>query len=187
MLSFYLTLIDGENDRKMFEKIYYVYRKQMYTVALTVLKNQDDAEDTVHDVFCNIAEKHIYILNKIKNDDDIRNYLLKATKNTAINLSKKKALNEKYKEDIVNSKIEKIYSDEEFWEQLCRESTYQTLVNAIRSLDERYSEVLYLHYILDLSVSDVSKTLGRNLQTVKKQIVRGKTLLIESLGNSEVF
>ena len=45
MLVFYLNMLVDENDRNLFEHIYYAYRKQMFTVALSVLGNEDDAED----------------------------------------------------------------------------------------------------------------------------------------------
>ncbi len=51
MLTFYLTLIDNKDDRKLLEGIYYAYRKQMYSVALSVLRNEYVAEDFVHDIF----------------------------------------------------------------------------------------------------------------------------------------
>ena len=85
MLAFYLSLIDNDNDRKLFERIYYAHRKQMLTLAFAILENEDDAEDLVHDVFCNIAEKYMQSLKNIKNEQDMKNYLLKATKNSALN------------------------------------------------------------------------------------------------------
>ena len=57
----------------------------MLTLAFAILENEDDAEDLVHDVFCNIAEKYMQSLKNIKNEQDMKNYLLKATKNSALN------------------------------------------------------------------------------------------------------
>ncbi|MBQ2842063.1 MAG: hypothetical protein IJE72_03410 [Clostridia bacterium] len=65
MLVFYLSFIDNDNDRKLFERIYYAHRKQMFTLAFAILENEDDAEDLVHDVFCNIAEKYMQSLQSI--------------------------------------------------------------------------------------------------------------------------
>ena len=49
----------------------------------TVLKNDSDAEDIVHDVFLRIATKYMAKISTIENETDLRNYLLKATKNAA--------------------------------------------------------------------------------------------------------
>lgn len=187
MLSFYLTLIDNENDKMLFEKLYYAYSKQMFYVALSVLKNEADAEDAIHDVFCSIAEKHIHILQTIKCEADVRNYLLKATKNTAINILKKQRSTEDYVEDITFSDVERIYTDDEFFDLVCEELEYEKLLAAIRNLGEKYYEVLYLHYVIGLSATQMAKALSRSLDTVKKQIVRARAKLIENLEGSEVL
>ncbi len=186
MLAFYLSLIDDADDRALFENIYYSHRKQMMTVALSVLNNEYDAEDAVHDVFCIIAEKHIHILHNIKDERDIKNYLLKAIKNTALNFKRKESSDARLKEKIIYFNDETVLSDDKFLEFICGDISYRKLVDSIKSLDPKYSEVLYFHYILELKTDEISDLLGRNAQTVKKQISRGKSLLIEKLGTSEV-
>ncbi len=66
MLLIYMSFIDDESHRRLFEEIYLSYRKQMFLVARTVLKNDSDAEDIVHDVFLRIAEdcKEVYGKNQ---------------------------------------------------------------------------------------------------------------------------
>lgn len=84
MLLIYMSFIDDESHRRLFEEIYLSYRKQMFLVARTVLKNDSDAEDIVHDVFLRIAKKYMAKISTIENETDLRNYLLKATKNAAL-------------------------------------------------------------------------------------------------------
>ena len=57
-------------------------------MANSILKNTDDAEDAVSTVFLKIATKNWDIVNSINNKTDLRNYLLKATKNTSLNMIK---------------------------------------------------------------------------------------------------
>lgn len=181
MLAFYLSLIDNENDRKLFEKIYYSHRKQMLTLALSILENEDDAEDLVHDVFCAIAEKHMETLQNIKNEQDMKNYLLKATKNSALNKKRdtKHHISLHESETILNK--EEDLNDNSFLDSICDKLTYQELIGAIRSLDKKYEEVLYLHFVIELPVPEVADYLNKNIHTVKKQLVRGKMLLLKKL------
>ena len=79
MLLIYMSFIDDESHRRLFEEIYLSYRKQMFLVARTVLKNDSDAEDIVHDVFLRIAKKYMAKISTIENETDLRNYLLKAS------------------------------------------------------------------------------------------------------------
>lgn len=84
MLALYMSFIDDESHRRLFEKIYIEYRDPMFFMARSVLGNDSDAEDIVHDVFLKIAKKHMARISRIKNDTDLRNYLLTATKHTAL-------------------------------------------------------------------------------------------------------
>lgn len=57
MLALYMSFIDDESHRRLFEKIYIEYRGPMFFMARSVLGNDSDAEDIVHDVFLKIAKK----------------------------------------------------------------------------------------------------------------------------------
>lgn len=85
MLALYLAYLDDESDKKLFEEIYLSHRKQMVILAITILGSEDDAQDAVGDVFLRIAQKNWDTVKQIKDNTDLRNYLLKATKNTALN------------------------------------------------------------------------------------------------------
>lgn len=180
MLAFYLSLIDNDNDRKLFERIYYAHRKQMFTLAFAILENEDDAEDLVHDVFCNIAEKYMQSLQNIKNEQDMKNYLLKATKNSALNKKRdtKPHMSLHESEYMLNKDD---LNDNEFLDMVCNNISYQEILKAIRSLDKKYEDVLYLHFVIGMTVPEVAEHLERNKQTVKKQLLRGKILLLEKL------
>lgn len=83
MLAIYLSLIDDEDDREKFEILYYTYRKRMAYVANSVLHNEHDAEDAVHDTFIKLANNMKSIGDP--DSDQTLSYVLKAVKNTAIN------------------------------------------------------------------------------------------------------
>ncbi|MBQ2775611.1 MAG: sigma-70 family RNA polymerase sigma factor [Clostridia bacterium] len=181
MLALYLSLIGNEVYQRLFERVYFSHRKQMVTLAMSILESREDAEDAVHDVFYVIAKKHLRVLQTITNEQDMKNYLLKATKNRALNMKRDR---KKYvllqDNDIVLSKEEDL-NDSSFLDAICDKMTYQELVDAIRSLDGKYEEVLYLHFVLEMSVPEVAELLYRNIHTVKKQLVRGKSMLIDRL------
>lgn len=177
MLSFYLTAIADVDEKITFEKIYYNYRKQMIYVALSILENNNDAEDAVHTVFCKIAEKHMKTVKNINNEQDLRSYLLKAVKNTALNMKRdsKNTVSLEEIDDVADG------DDNDFLDEICSKAMYSELLNAIKNLSKTYSDVLYLHFVLEMKVNDIAEFLNRNKDTVKKQLVRGKKLLIESI------
>lgn len=183
MISFNFAF--SHNEDLTIEELYNKYSRQMFLIAKSILHSNADAEDAVHDVFLKISKKHMNIIQKFSCEEDVRNYLLKATKNTALNIGNK----HKREMFIFGSsnginRAENI-SNEQFIETVCQKSEYDRIVKAIVSMDERYRDVLYYHLVAELSVYDVSRLLNRKVSTVKKQLVRGKKQLIDLLEKEE--
>ncbi|MBQ8740835.1 MAG: sigma-70 family RNA polymerase sigma factor, partial [Clostridia bacterium] len=183
MLALYLAYLDEDSDKGLFEEIFNSHKKQMVTLAKSILCNESDAEDAVSEVFLCIAQKNWDAVRSIKDKTDLRNYLLKATKNTAINM-----INSKNKSNIsldtisehnVDDMVE--LSDDTFIELICDKAEYNMVIDAIDSLNEKYRNVLYYHFIMELTVPQTAKAIGLPLATVKKQLVRGKKLLLDIL------
>ena len=187
MLALYMSFIDDEAHRRLFEEIYLNYRKQMLLVARSVLGNDSDAEDIVHDVFLKIAKKHMARISKIEKDTDLRNYLLKATKHTALD-----HLHKHRRERIAaDAELEAVVpdvvdlTDDAFVEKICNNIEYERIVSAITSLKDIYREVMYYHFVMDLSVPEVAKLMDCKVSTVKQRLVRGKKILYAQLFGGE--
>lgn len=48
----YLALIEGEEEKRKFGRLYHNYMQTMYYIAYQILKNKYAAEDAVHQAFC---------------------------------------------------------------------------------------------------------------------------------------
>lgn len=148
MLALYLAYLDDANDQRLFEDIYYSYRKQMVTLALSILGKKEDAEDAVSKVFVRIAEKNWDVVRGIKSDTDLRNYLLKATKNTSLNMIKARK-----KENVSLDTISEYYlegieelSDDSFLEVICNRVEAEKVKKTILQMNEKYRDVLYYQH-----------------------------------------
>lgn len=187
MLALYMSFIDDESHRRLFEDIYISYRKQMFLVARSVLGNDSDAEDIVHDVFLKIAKKHMARINKIEKDTDLRNYLLKATKHAALDHWRK----HRRERMAAGAEFEAVVldvvdlTDDAFVEKICNSIEYERIGSAIASLKDIYREVMYYHFVMDLSVPEVAKLLDCKVSTVKQRLVRGKKILYTQLFKGE--
>ena len=120
MLSLYLAYLDTEEDKKQFEEIFMSYRKQMVSLAFSILENHEDAEDAIHNVFLRIAQKNWDTVRSIEDKTDLRNYLLKSTKNASLNILKIRSKNNVSLDTIDEFDINGIYnlSDEGFIESV---------------------------------------------------------------------
>ena len=183
MLTVYLSLIDDAQQRIDFEEIYTTYRMQMIHLAKSYFENEADAEDVVHDVFVRVATKHMKFIQTLSNPDDVRNYLLKATKNSAINELKRKGRSHVSIEKISESALDSFpdLTDDSFLDLICTKTEYERVTQALLSMEEPYRDIMYYHFVLDLSVPEAAKLLDRNIATAKKQLVRGKKLLLYKL------
>ena len=178
MLFYILNTVPLESDeQEKFEKIYYKYRNTLFSCAYSIVLNRHDAEDVLHTAFVKIAQN-------IKKIDDINSkqtasFLIIITKNTALDFSRTnyKNVQECISEDIAYSK--------DLLEQLLSTLEYQKILNVIKELKPPYNEVLYLHFVNDLSIRQTAKLLNRKEKTVKMQLVRGKKILVSKL--SEVL
>lgn len=164
--------------------MYLSYRKQMVAFAITILGNEDDAQDAVGDVFLRIAQKNWGVVSRIDNETDLRNYLLKATKNTSLNKIKGKKKENVSLDTIAEYDMDGIddLSDDTFLEVICNKFEYDKVVRAIRSLNEKYRDVLYYHYVMEMTVPETAKSLNQKLSATKQQLVRGKKMLLSLLG-----
>lgn len=184
MLALYLAYLDDDNDQKLFEDMYLSYRKQMVTFAVTILGNEDDAQDAVGDVFLRIAQKNWDVVRDIKNETDLRNYLLKATKNTSLNKIKTKKKENVSLDTIMEYDMDGIedLSDDTFLEVICNKYEYDKVVQAIKLLNEKYRDAMYCHYVMEMTVPQTAKSLNQTLSATKQQLVRGKKMLLSLLG-----
>ena len=174
MIGLYLTLLDSETEKNDFEKLYNRYRLQMYAVAHQILNSPEDAEDIVHDVFLEIAKKHLPTLQQMNNEQDVRNYLLAAAKYRAINLIK---IRNRYQDDIDPSEdrvhISKSYK-EDILEQLIKKQEISTLYKAMEQLTEKDRMILYCYYVLELPPHEIGFILNQKTVTTRKQITRAR-------------
>lgn len=172
MLGFYLAALDTDEDRSEFEKIYIEQRQMMYRVAFSVLNNPEDAEDAVHKAFVRIAD-NFSRLKKI-NCQEIAPYIVIIVRNIAIDMYNKN------KQNAENNAVlfdESVTVDVDFFENI----DYEELISTIRQLPQIYKDVIFLHYVQELSAKEIGKILDISSDAVWKRLERARKLLKELL------
>jgi RNA polymerase sigma-70 factor (ECF subfamily) len=59
----------------------------------------------------------------------------------------------------------------------------KSLLNEIKSLPHKYSEVIYLYYFEGYNIIELSRILGRKENTIKSQLKRGREMLKDVIEN----
>lgn len=176
MLGFYLSLIDSDDDKNKFEQLYLTYRQDMYKIAYSILKNNADAEDAVHQAFLSIANNFEKILEIPR--QEIKAYIVIIIRNTAINLYNE---NKRNAEHTVELNENDVSVDVNFLEQY----EYELLINAIKELPQMYKDIIYLYYLEEFTTKEIAKMLNISVNTEWKRVERAKRLLKETLEQGE--
>ena len=183
VFSLILLTVENDSDRDKLEHIYDMYSKQMYRVAYSVLHNTEDAKDAVQETFLRLAS----VISTLEFDDEARcrSYVLTAVKNTAISIGMKnsKMITKDYEsiaEAFGDTKLdpETIISGNE---------SFESIVNAIKAMNELYRDVLYYRIVEGMSEKDIAALLGIKYSTVRIRIKRGKEELIRLITEKEEY
>lgn len=141
MLIVCLAMIEDENDRLNFERIYHKYEKDVFRRIYRFLKNREDTEDAMQNTWL-VITKNIEFYRDL-NDISICAYILRIARNQAISLYRKR----RKEEDMVcDTDLTVIADDSEFF-RICEYSEIAEIVKCIDQLDEIYSDVLNLYYL----------------------------------------
>lgn len=179
-MMFLCSMIDSEEKRSKFERIYSEYRITMYSVAFDVTKNYHDAEDIVEEALVKV----IGILNKI----DPENIGTQKCKNLMITIAKNQAVDywrKKKREAIPMGDLER-YEPSKDGETLCVElESYRELLVYIDNLDQKYRDVFRLKILHDLTSREIAYLLDISVANVNMRFMRAKKMLMEKLKGEE--
>lgn len=174
MLGTFLALLETEEEKRRFEVLYNEYGSTVYNYAYHILKDVQLSEDAVSEAFFSLA-RH---MDKIqdRSDKDARNYLIVIAKNRA----KKMAENQSR-----TAPVEEVWPDSADPEDVELETDSRDirdrLLEAIRSMDEKYADVVIMKYYYQFKEAEIAHELGVTLETVKIRLHRARKQLREML------
>ena len=178
MLTIYLSVLDTQEEKDSFEKLYDKYHGSMYTIAYSILHNQHDAEDALSDAFLCIANKFSEI-SKFS-CQELRGYCVIIVRNTAINIYRK---NRKFSDNC--EQYEEYTASENV--DFLRHIEINDLREAMKTLTDTLKDVIYLYYGRKKSAKDIAYILDISESTVWKRLERARTALkltLEKGGNN---
>ena len=184
MLGFLLTIADESNYKKI-EYLYNKYHDDMIRFARYKLKASGissyeiDSEDVVQNSFLKIV-KYIDSIDFTRSEKQLKTYVFSIVSNETMNL-----LSDKESFDDIDNYSETL-PDEEFFERLQINLRYDSVVEKIKSLDEKYSITMLLHYCEEMDVRAIANLMEIPEKTVYTRLQRGKHLLLESVAAEDL-
>lgn len=180
---------EENSKRKEFEEIAMTHIDSLYSMALRLVFNKEEAEDLVQETYL----KAYRFFNTFQKGTNIKAWLFKILRNTFINKYRKEASTpgEIFFEDIETVQPNTTYESEAKSGELTDtlESKYTDLSGlvdddvkrAIDSLPIEYREAILFSDVEELSYQDIAEITNVPIGTVKSRLNRGRKLLQKSL------
>ncbi|MCD7864630.1 MAG: RNA polymerase sigma factor [Clostridiales bacterium] len=167
----FLNMLDSEEEKSKFARIYEKYRYFLWYLANERLQDAWLAEDAVQEAFLALT-RH---MDKIGDPESAatRNFLATIVKNKAIDIiRRRKGVIEENFDKTVNREAQEDILDT----YLVREN-YERILDAVAKLDEIYRVVFEYKYLHGLSDAEIAEMLGVSQKVVNVRIYRARKKL----------
>ncbi len=148
------------------------YKDLVYTLAIRMLKNREEAEEVSQDVFIKIYKS----LASFKGDSKLSTWVYRVTYNCCLDQIKK---NKKHLNDVPIDEYNynKIDTIDNALEGLIKEEKQQLIRSCVNKLPEESSAIITLFYFDELSLDEISGITGIESNTVKVKLFRARKKL----------
>ncbi|WP_078552533.1 sigma-70 family RNA polymerase sigma factor [Bacillus alkalicellulosilyticus] len=147
------------------------YGDDILRLVYSYIKDRSLAEDLTQEIFI----KCFTHLQGFQQQSSIKTWLYRI----ASNHCKDYLRSWHYRKMVLSEKVGSVLTtkDKEVEDEVVGRSEEKQLAEALLTLPVRYREVLYFHYFEEWSVTEISKLLEGNPNTVKTRLKRGRELL----------
>lgn len=144
------------------------YSDMVYKIAFARTKNKFDADDVFQEVFIRYMKNH----HKLQSDEHTKAWLIRTTINCSYNI-----FNSSWFKKTVPLIDNISFSTEE----------NKDLYYSVLELPIKYRTIIHLFYYEDMTIREISESLGIKEGTVKSQLHRGRNLLKELLKGDDEY
>lgn len=173
MLSMCLALVETQEEKTLFEEIYYGYRKQMYITAHRILGDDGLTEDALQNAFLGIAKQ----IKKVQDfsKDETKAYVLTVAKNAAIKICKDE---KKIKDNQISFELlEATIGANDTTAHVTNKDAFRAFLSIIRELPDNYRDLLTFRYVHDMKYADIAVAVGEKPGTIRMRMNRARALL----------
>ncbi|WP_192500419.1 RNA polymerase sigma factor [Flavobacterium sp. PL002] len=176
--TYYITKIIA-GDTKAFAVLVDRYKDLVFTLALRMLKNREEAEEVAQDTFIKVFKS----INKFKGDSKFSTWIYRITYNSCLDVLKK--YKQEYKLDPIDEYTERqLVTFENAFDALADKEQRQTIETCLQKLPEEDGFLLTLYYFEEQSIDEIAKIVGLTTNNVKVKLFRSRKKLAYLLKDS---
>ena len=170
-------------DTEAFEALVLEHQNKVYSLALRMVGNEEDARDMAQEAFI----RAFNFLSGFRGDSKFSVWLYRLTSNICIDFlrsrSKKQTVSMTWTDED-GEEAGELEIPDDTWspeQQLERSLTRESVRRGLDSLSPQYREILFLREISGLSYEEIAKALNLEEGTVKSRIFRARKKLCDFL------
>ncbi|WP_020528897.1 RNA polymerase sigma factor [Flexithrix dorotheae] len=149
-----------------FEQLYVAYKAPAFKFCYSLLKDRDEAEGMVQDVFLQLWVKR----SRLNTEASFKSYLFSCLRNKAYDFFKLVKRNESLKSDL----WQRIKLLQELDEEEDETLVFESLKKAVDTLPNGRKHILQLRYEGGKSYKEIAEQLNISIHTVKNQLIKAK-------------
>lgn len=176
-----LVKLLNKGDMSAFDVIYKKYSRRLYGFVFRYVKQETDTEEIVQEVFIKIWKSR----DKINVYSSFESFLFTVAHNATVNLLKKRATEQKYKEHVKS--LQSIDTTYELTDEVHYKELRQKFQSLLGELSPRQKEIFYLSREEGLSHKEIAEKLGISVNTVKNHLVSTLAFLKRNLDNGLII
>ena len=167
-------------DVLSFDSIFKKYNKKVYYFAISYLKNKEEAEDVVQEVFMNLWK----FRDQINEDYVFSKYLFKITYNATCKKFRKQASDKKQKDAVLKNIV---LEDNSTNLEIEYNNLLETANLLIEKLPSRQKEIFLLSTKEFLTNEQIAHQLNISKKTVDNYLTLAKTFLRKSISDGHIL
>jgi RNA polymerase sigma-70 factor (ECF subfamily) len=178
-----LVQLSRTGDRAAFKELVDLYKDKLHRLAYRMLHNRHDSEDVVQETFMRVYMN----LNHYDENQKFSTWIFRIGKNLCIDLLRKKKVDHSLDAGLGDEQdrayYEKLSSEDASPEsRLLLSEMQEQMRKVIDKLSDKYKAIVTLYYLHELSLQEISDTLGMPVTTVKSRLHRGREQLRKKWG-----
>lgn len=158
-----------ENDSGAFDTLYRTYYPKMIGTCMKIVKNDDAAQDLVHDAFILAFSS----LNKLRDNERFGEWLTTIVRNVSLKYVEQRDSNQTITIESAGLENEMTYSSTNTESEV----NYKLLLELVSQLPEGYRNIFRMSVIEGFSHNEIAQILGIGPHTSSSQLSRAKQFL----------
>lgn len=171
-----LVLKIKRDEKDAFQELFERYAPRIYSFSLSYLKNKNDAEELVQNVFLKIWEKRTLL----DTNQNLKAFIFKVAVNTIYDFIRRKNIEHAFEDYArLNYNANENYT----WHTVIFEEMKQNLFDLVSQLPEQQQKIFQLSKFDGLTNDEIAKKLKLSKRTVENHLYRALAFLKDHFKN----